>query len=86
MKYLHGLSDAGSRLLFELWSRAHELNEKLAGTVVGKVGRSACCGYECESVSHVLWECPTYILVELISQLTYRVFLGWGRVSGFPVS
>ena len=24
----------------------------------GKAGRSVCCVMQCESVSHVLWDCP----------------------------
>ena len=60
-KYLHGVSDAGSRLLFKFWSGTHGLNEEL-GRHRGREGKVECtlCGAECESVVHVLWECPAY--------------------------
>ena len=65
--YLHGMSDAGTRLLF--WSGTHGLNEEL-GKHRGREGRqeSMLCGDECESVSHVLGECPTN---SSIRQLTF---------------
>ena len=39
----------------------HGLNEKL-GRHKGRNGLTECilCGDECESVVHVLWECPAY--------------------------
>ena len=54
-KYLHGASDAASRLTFKFRSGTHGLNEEL-----GRRGREGCvlCDGECESVSHVLWEYP----------------------------
>ena len=52
-KYLHGKSDAGSRLMCKCRSGTHGLNEEL-GRHRGREG----CDDECESVSHVLWECP----------------------------
>ena len=60
-KYLHGMSDAGSRLLFKFRSGTHGLNEEL-GRHRGREGKVECtlCGAECESVVHVLWECPAY--------------------------
>ena len=60
-KYLHGAVDAGSRLLFKFRSGTHGLNEEL-GRRRGREGNKECelCGNECESVSHVLWECPIY--------------------------
>ena len=60
-KYLHGVSDAGSRLLFKFRSGTHGLNEVL-GRHRGREGKVECtlCGAECESVVHVLWECPAY--------------------------
>ena len=60
-KYLHGVSDAGSRLLFKFRSGTHGLNEEL-GRHRGREGKVECtlCGAECESVVHVLWECPAY--------------------------
>ena len=60
-RYLHGISDAGTRLLFKFRSGTHGLNEEL-GRHRGRNGRTKCvlCGDECESVVHVLWECPAY--------------------------
>ena len=57
-KYLHGICDAGSRLLFKFRSGTHGLNEEL-GRHRGREGKTECslCGNECENVSHVLWEC-----------------------------
>ena len=46
-KSLHGVSDAGTRLLFKFRSGTHGLNEELGSA-------------ECESVVHVLWECSAY--------------------------
>ena len=56
-KYLHGVSDAGSRLLFKFRSGIHGLNEEL-GRHRGREGKVECtlCGAEFESV----WECPAY--------------------------
>ena len=55
------MADAGSRLLFKFRSGTHGFNEEL-GRHRGREGNKECdlCGNECESVSHVLWECPTY--------------------------
>ena len=60
-KYLHGVSDEGTRLMFKFRSGTHGLNEEL-GRHRGKEGKSQCtlCGCECESVTHVLWECSVY--------------------------
>ena len=60
-KYLHGAADAGSRLLFKFRSGTHGLYEEL-GRHRGRDGNKGCvfCGNECESVSHVLWECSAY--------------------------
>ena len=59
--YLHGVCDAGSRLLFKFRSGMHGLNEEL-GRHRGRESRTECslCGDECENVSHVFWECSTY--------------------------
>ena len=59
-KYLRGASDAGRRLFR---SGTHRLNEEL-GRHRGREGRKECllCDAECESVSHVLWNCPEYAL------------------------
>ena len=53
-KYLCGVGDAGTRLLFKFRSGTHGLNEEL-----GK-GRQEGVFVVCESVSHVLWDCPAY--------------------------
>ena len=47
--------------LFKFRSGTHGLNEEL-GRHRGRNGRTECvlCGDECESVVHVLWECPAY--------------------------
>ena len=60
-KYLHGVCDVGSRLLFKFRSGTHGLNEEL-GRHRGREGKTECslCGDECENVSHVLWECSAY--------------------------
>ena len=46
---------------FKFWSGTHGLNEEL-GRHRGREGNKECvlCGNECESVSHVLWECSAY--------------------------
>ena len=58
---MHGISDAGTRLLFKFRSGTHGLNEEL-GRHRGGEGKLECtlCGAECESVVHVLWECTAY--------------------------
>ena len=60
-KYLHGVSDAGTTLLFKFRSGTHGLNEEL-GRHGGREGKLECtlCGAECKSVVHVLWECTAY--------------------------
>ena len=58
-QYLHGVSDTASRLMFKFRPGTHGLNEEL-GRHRGREGMKECllCDDECESVSHVLWECP----------------------------
>ena len=48
-------------MLFKFRSGTHGLNEEL-GRHRGREGKKECvlCGNECESVSHVLWECSAY--------------------------
>ena len=60
-KYLHSVSDAGTRHLFKFRSGMHGLNEEL-GRHRGGEGKPECtlCGAECQSVVHVLWECTAY--------------------------
>ena len=57
---MHGVADAGSRLLYKFRSGTHGLNEEL-GRHRGREGDKGCelCGNECESVSHVLRECES---------------------------
>ena len=52
-KYLHGICDVQSRLLFKFRSGTHGLNEEL-GRHRGREGKMECslCGNECENVSH----------------------------------
>ena len=59
-RYLHGVGDAGARLLFKFRSGTHGLNDEL-GRHRGREGKSECtfCA-ECESVAHMLWECSAY--------------------------
>ena len=51
-KYLHGICDAGSRLLFKFRSGTHGLNEEL-GRHRGREGKTECslCGNECSAYS-----------------------------------
>ena len=60
-KYLHGVCDAGSRLLFKFRSGMDGLNEEL-GRHRRREGKMECslCRDECENVSHVFWECSAY--------------------------
>ena len=71
-KYLHGVSDTGSKLLFRFRSGTHGLNEEL-GRHNTRNSSKAClfCECECESVEHVLWECSEYrsICKEFITNL-----------------
>ena len=49
-----------------------------AGIEEGKAGRSVCCVMqrECESVSHVLWDCPAYASSRSAFMLELRRKLG----------
>ena len=60
-RYLNGVGDAGTRLLFKLRSGMHGLNEEL-GRRRGREGKCICnlCGEDCESVGHFLWNFPVY--------------------------
>ena len=62
-RYLNGVGDAGTRLLFKLRSGTHGLNEEL-GRHRGREGKYKImcnlCGEDCESVGHFLWNCPVY--------------------------
>ena len=59
--YLQGVGDPGTILLFKFRSGTNGLNEEL-GRHRGKNDDRQCklCRGECESVVHVLWECPAY--------------------------
>ena len=60
-KYLHGVADAGSRLLFKFRSGTHGLNEEL-GRHRGRDGNNVCCVVMsvrvsvmcCGSVQHIV--------------------------------
>ena len=56
-EYLHGVSDAASRLIFKFRSGMHGGNDEL-GLHRGREGMKECllCDNECESVSYVLWQ------------------------------
>ena len=75
-KYLHGICDAGSRLLFKFRSGTHGLNEEL-GRHRGREGKTECslCGNECENVSHVLWECSVYSSTRASFMKKFQEFL-----------
>ena len=53
------------------------LNEEL-GRHRGREGRKECllCDAECESVSHVLWDCPAYVSIRSAFMLELRRELG----------
>ena len=76
-KYLRGVGDAGTRLLFKFRSGTHGLNEEL-GRHRGREGRKECllCDAECESVSHVLWDFPAYVGIRSAFMLELRRELG----------
>ena len=76
-KYLRGVGDVGTRLLFKFRSGTHGLNEEL-GRHRGREGRKECllCDAECESVSHVLWDCPAYASIRSAFMLELRRELG----------
>ena len=73
-KDIRGVGDAGTRLLFKFRSGTHGLNEEL-GRHRGREGRKECFA-ECESVSHVLWECPAYASISSAFMLELRRELG----------
>ena len=58
-RYLYGVSDMGSKLLFRFKSGTHGLNEEL-GRHSTRNNSKICVFCECESVEHVLWECSEY--------------------------
>ena len=64
-------------LLFKFRSGTHGLNEEL-GRHRGREGRKECllCDAECESVGHVLWDCPAYVSIRSAFMLELRRELG----------
>ena len=58
-KYLYRVPDMGSKLLFRFRSGTHGLNEEL-GRHTTRYIKLVFCNFDCESVEHVLWECPAY--------------------------
>ena len=76
-RYLRGVGDAGTRLLFKFRSGTHGLNEEL-GRHRCSEGKSECvlCGAECESVARVLWECSAYSNIRVIFVEKLRELLG----------
>ena len=51
----------GSKLLFRFRSGTHGLNEELERHITRNVSKACVfCNCDCESVEHVLWECPAY--------------------------
>ena len=77
-KYLRGVGDDGTRLLLKFRSGMHGLNEEL-GRHRGREGRKECmlCDAECESASHVLWDCPAYTSIRSAFMLELRRELGY---------
>ena len=63
--------------MFKFRSGTHGLNEEL-GRHRGREGRKECllCDAECESVSHVLWDCPAYASIRSAFMLELRRELG----------
>ena len=74
---MHGLSDAGTRLLFKFRSGTHGLNEEL-GRHRGREGKKECvlCGDECESISHTLWDCSAYTSIRAQFLQKLKAILG----------
>ena len=57
-KYLYGVPDMGSKLLFRFRSGTHGLNEELGRHITRNVSKACVfCNCDCE---YVLWECPAY--------------------------
>lgn len=70
-KYLYGVSDMGSKLLFRFRSGTHGIKEEL---IIHSTRNSStdCVFCECESIEHVLLECSEYssICKEFFSNFT----------------
>ena len=51
----------GSKLLFRFRSGTYGLNEELGRHITRNISKACVfCNCDCESVEHVLWECPAY--------------------------
>ena len=72
-KYLRGVGDAGTRLLFKFRSGTHGLNEEL-GRHRGREGRKECL--LSVRVLVVLWDCPAYASIRSAFMLELRRELG----------
>ena len=72
---MHGLSDAGTRLLFKFRSGTHGLNEEL-GRHRGREGKKegVLCGDEC--VIYTLWDCSAYTSIRDQFLLKLKASLG----------
>ena len=84
---MQGVGDPGTRLLFKFRSGTNGLNEELGRHGGRNDDRQwKLCGDECESVVHVLWECPAYdtnrstfmedldnLLVEVLKSLVHSI-------------
>ena len=70
---IHGFVDARTRLLFR--SGTHGLNRH---TCRGGEVKAECsiCGAECESVAHVLSECPAYTSCREVFKAKFKELLG----------
>ena len=54
-KYLYGVPDMGSKLLFRFRSGTHGLNEELGRHIIRNISKACVfCNCDCESVEHVL--------------------------------
>ena len=65
----------GSKLLLRFRSGTHGLNEELGRHITRNVSKACVfCNCDCESVEHVLWECPAYsnnrsVLINSLSKI-----------------
>ena len=63
--------------MFKFRPGTHGLNEEI-GRHRGREGKVECsiCGAECESVVHVLWECPTYSSCRVGFRAKFKELIG----------
>ena len=65
-KYLYGVPDMGSKLLFRFRSGTHGLNEELGRHITRNVSKACVfCNCDCESVEHVLWSVQPIVTMEV---------------------